>query len=117
MPVASEMSAAACANRVLTLVVRDDALEAVIGVERALAQESRLVRLDAEPEVDDRVDAGMAGDELHHLGNRVAGLAAREVDRDCCGSTAAGASRRSRRAGRRGATRAPDRARARSHRR
>ena len=42
---------------------------------------ARLIRLDAEAEVDDRVDVGMARDELQHLGNRVARLAAREVDR------------------------------------
>ena len=73
LPVASEISAAASREpRVLALVVRDDAFEPVIGIERALAQEPSLVRLDAEPEVDDRVDVGMAGDELHHLGDRVA---------------------------------------------
>ena len=50
--------------RVLALVVGDDALEAVVGVEAALPHQPRLVRLDAEAEVDDGVDVGVRGDQL-----------------------------------------------------
>ena len=67
--------------RVLALVIRDDAFEAVIGIEAALAHQLRLVRLDAEAEVHDRIDLGMLRDELEHFGDRVARLAAGEVDR------------------------------------
>ena len=66
---------------VLPLVVRHDPLEPVVGMEGPGAHQLGLVRLDAEAEVHDRVDLGVLGDERHHLGDRVAGLAAGEVDR------------------------------------
>src|SRR5680860_1387081 len=49
--------------RVLALVVGHDSLEAVVGIEATRAHQPRLVRLDPEPEIDDRVDRGMPGDE------------------------------------------------------
>src|SRR5439155_10168687 len=58
---------------VLALVEGADALETVIGPERAAAEHLRLRRLDADSEVDDGVDVGMRGGELEHLRNRVAG--------------------------------------------
>ena len=44
---------------VLALVVLDDPLEAVVGVEATGLHHRRLVRLDAEAEIDDRVDVGV----------------------------------------------------------
>ena len=79
---ASDTAAAASrVPRVLAFVVVDDPLEPVVGVEVAGAHHARLVRLDPDAEEDHRVDRGMAGDELEHLGDGVAGLGAREVDR------------------------------------
>ena len=66
---------------VLAFVVRDDPLQAGVVGEAALAHEAGLVRLDPEPQVHDRVDVGMAGDEVEHFGDGVAGLAAGQVDR------------------------------------
>ena len=66
---------------VLALVVADDAVEAVAGEEPAVAHHPGLVRLDAEAEVHDGVDVGVLGDQAHHVGDRVTGLAAGAVDR------------------------------------
>ena len=61
-------------------MVGDDPLDVGVVREGALSQHARLVRLDAEAQVDDRVDVRVGGDELHDGGDRVAGLAAGQVD-------------------------------------
>src|SRR5262249_42450579 len=66
---------------VLAFVVRDDPFETVVGVEPALPRHPRGVRLDAEPEVHDGIDVGMVRDEVEDDRDRVARLAAGEVDR------------------------------------
>ena len=61
-------------------MVCHDPLQAVVGVEAATRHHLGLVRLDADAEVDDGVDAWVCRDQGHHLGNRVPGLPAGEVD-------------------------------------
>ena len=66
---------------VLTLVVIDDAPDAVIGEEPTGPHQASLIRLDAEPEVQDRVHVAMTREARQHVRNRVASLATREIDR------------------------------------
>ena len=59
----------------------DDALESVLRVEGAALQHLGRRRLDAQTQVDHGVDARVGADQVQYLGNRVAGLAARQIDR------------------------------------
>ena len=64
----------------LAFVEVDDAFEAVVGVERARAGQSRGVALDAQAQLDDGVDVGMGGGRVDQVGDGVASLAAGHVD-------------------------------------
>ena len=66
---------------VLPFVELDDAFEPVSGIEGARTEGLRLRRLDAEAEVDHGIDARMRADQVEHLGDGVARLAPRKVDR------------------------------------
>ena len=52
-----------------------------VGIEPPAAHEPSFVRLDPDSEKHHGVNVGVTGHELQHIGDRVAGLAAREVDR------------------------------------
>lgn len=66
---------------ILTFVIRNDPFEAVIGIEAALTHETRLIGLDSDAQIDDRVHVGVRSDQLEYFGNRVARFASRTVDR------------------------------------
>src|SRR5207249_8760937 len=66
---------------VLALVEVGDPVEAVTGEERAGAEEVRLVRLDAEAEEEDGVDFRVRAHQVERVAERVARLAAGQVDR------------------------------------
>ena len=91
--------------RVLALVVRDDAFEAVVGIEAAVAQRARRFDWMPRPRYTIASISGWRATSSITSGSCRGSRRPRSRS-GCCGSSAAAASRRSRRAGRRAARRA-----------